>query len=31
MKGPAGIGKASAFVDGETAVSAELIFALADE
>ena len=30
MKGPAGIGKAAAFVDGETAVSAELIFALAD-
>ncbi len=30
MKGPAGIGKAMAFVDGETAVSAELIFALAD-
>ncbi len=30
MKGPAGIGKAQAFVDGETAVSAELIFALAD-
>jgi 3-hydroxyacyl-[acyl-carrier-protein] dehydratase len=30
MKGPAGIGKATAFVDGETAVSAELIFALAD-
>ena len=30
MKGPAGIGKATAFVDGQTAVSAELIFALAD-
>ena len=30
MKGPAGIGKATAFVDGETAVSAELVFALAD-
>lgn len=31
MKGPAGIGKAEASVDGETAVSAELIFALADK
>ena len=31
MKEPAGIGKATAFVDGETAVSAELIFALADK
>ena len=30
MKGPAGIGKAAAFVDGEPAVSAELVFALAD-
>ena len=30
MKGPAGIGKALASVDGETAVSAELVFALAD-